>query len=260
MTPKLFDLTGKVALVTGGNGGIGLGMADALASCGADVAIWGTNEGKNAKAKEQLEAHGKRVLAQRVDVSDEAAVDAAVAEIIANFGRIDTAIANAGIGGPSKRIPDLSTKEWHDVLAINLDGVFYTLRAVTRTMIERCEKGDTGGSLAVVSSLAAIEASGRYPAYSAAKAGINAMIRGLAAEYGHHGIRANAILPGWIATDMTATGQSNDKVNAFIKARVPMGRWGDAADFGGIAVYLSSDASAYHSGDTLLIDGAYAVY
>ncbi|MBZ0252698.1 MAG: SDR family NAD(P)-dependent oxidoreductase, partial [Candidatus Methylomirabilis sp.] len=121
-----FDLTGKVALVTGGNSGIGLGMAEALAQAGADVAIWGTNPAKNAAAEEALKKHGTRVLALRCDVGDEAEVDCSFATTLETLGRVDACFANAGVGGAAPSFMDMSTEEWRRVLRINLDGVFYT--------------------------------------------------------------------------------------------------------------------------------------
>jgi len=128
MAYKPFDLTGKVALVTGGNGGIGLGMADALAQAGADVVIWGTNEGKNAAAEEQLKAHGRRVLTQKINVADEQEVISGMAEAINQMGRLDTVIANAGVGGGARSFSEMTTETYRRVLSVNLDGVFFTFR------------------------------------------------------------------------------------------------------------------------------------
>src|SRR4051794_21805081 len=136
MPPSTFDLTGKVALVTGGNGGIGLGMADGLAPARADVAIWGGNPDKLAKAEAQFKAHRRRVLAQRCDVADEAAVERSVAEILATLGRIDACFANAGISQTRAAFPDLTTADWRRVMSVNLDGAFFTLRAASRHMVE----------------------------------------------------------------------------------------------------------------------------
>jgi NAD(P)-dependent dehydrogenase (short-subunit alcohol dehydrogenase family) len=258
---KPFDLTGKVALVTGGNGGIGLGMADAMAQSGADVVIWGTNAAKNAAAEAQLKAHGRRVMAQKVDVADEAAVTAGMAEAVSKLGRVDTVIANAGVGGGAKSFAEFSTETYRRVLAVNLDGVFFTFREACKHMVERSGAGDkAGGSLIVTSSLSAIDGAARNEAYASTKGAVISMIRAIAVEHARYGVRANAVLPGWIATDMTAGSQGNDKFNDAVIRRVPFRRWGEPEDFGGIAVYLASDASRFHTGDSFLIDGGYAIF
>ena len=252
-----FDLTGKVALVTGGNSGIGLGMARAVALAGADIAIWGTNATKNAAARADLANTGRKVLALECDVADEKAVEQAFADTLRTFGRVDGCFANAGVSGRgAKSFLDISADEWHRVLGVNLDGAFYTLRAAARHMVER---GD-GGALVATASLAAISGAARNEHYAATKGGLISMVRALAVEFARYGIRANAILPGWIETDMTANAIGSEKFAANVLPRIPMRRWGTGSDFGGIAVYLMSQASAYHTGDTFLIDGGYALF
>ncbi len=261
MSRSPFDLTGKVALVTGGNGGIGLGMARALAEAGAEVAIWGTSAAKNAAAREALSRSGRRVLALQCDVGEEAAVEAAFAETLRVLGRVDGCFANAGTyGGGRTAFAAMPAAEWRRVMRVNLDGAFFTLRAAARHMVERAGKGDAGGALVGTASLAAIEGAPRNQHYAATKGALIAMIRGLAVELARHGIRANAILPGWIATEMTAGAIADAKFAAAVLPRIPMRRWGSGADFGGIAVYLMSDASAYHTGDSFLIDGGYSLF
>jgi NAD(P)-dependent dehydrogenase (short-subunit alcohol dehydrogenase family) len=255
MAKGLFDLTGKVALVTGGNSGIGLGMAEALARAGADVCLWGTNADKNAAAARAVAAHGTRVEALACDVGDEAAVERAFATTLERLGRVDACFANAGIGGAVPFV-DMTAAEWHRVLRVNLDGVFFTLRAAARHMVAR----GGGGSLVATSSLAAIEGQARGEHYAATKGAVIAMIRALAVEHARHGIRANAILPGWIETAMTDALFAWEPMQKKVFPRIPIRRWGEPADFGGIAVYLASDASSYHTGDTLLIDGGYSIF
>jgi NAD(P)-dependent dehydrogenase (short-subunit alcohol dehydrogenase family) len=258
---KPFDLTGKVALITGGNGGIGLGMADALAASGAGVCIWGTNDTKNADAAAKLKAHNRPVLALNVNVADEAAVKAGMAETVAKLGRVDSVFANAGIGSGAASFLDITAEQYRKVLAVNEDGVFFTLREGARHMVERAKGGDaSGGSLVGVASLAAIEGAARNQHYAATKGAVISMIKGIAVEFARYGVRANAILPGWIATDMTAMAQKAPAFTEKVIPRVPARRWGEPKDFGGVAVYLASDASAYHSGDTLIVDGGYAVF
>ncbi len=259
MAFKPFDLTGKTAVVTGGNGGIGLGMAEGLAAAGADVAIWGRNADKNAAALERLKAHGTRVEALEVDVADEQAVVDAMAESLSRLGRIDSCIANAGVGGGAPLI-EQTTEQWRKVTAVNLDAVFWTFREAARHMVARAEEGDKGGSLLVTSSVSAIHGAPQNQAYAATKAGVLAMVRGTAVELARHGIRANAILPGWIATEMTERLQNWDAFNDKAIGRVPMRRWGEGEDFAGMAVYFASDASKFHTGDSVVIDGGYSIF
>jgi NAD(P)-dependent dehydrogenase (short-subunit alcohol dehydrogenase family) len=260
MAYKPFDLTGKVSLITGGNGGIGLGMAEALAASGSDIVIWGSNPEKTQAAEGKLLAHGVRVKAQIVDCADEAQVVAGMAEAATAMGRLDTVIANAGRGRGAASFSEMTTEAWRYNMALNLDGVFWTLREAARHMVERAKAGDPGGSLIGIASLAAIEGAARNEAYAATKGGVISMMKSIAVEHARYGVRANAILPGWIATDMTAGAQGNDTFTTKVISRVPARRWGEPADFGGVAVYLASDASSYHSGDTFVIDGGYAVF
>jgi NAD(P)-dependent dehydrogenase (short-subunit alcohol dehydrogenase family) len=254
-----FNLSGKVALVTGGNRGIGWGMAEALAQAGADVAIWGRDAARNAEAAASLSAHGVKSKGYAVDVADEHAVSRAMAETLSDFGRVDCAIANAGIGGgaPFREFP---TEAYRRVLSVNLDGAFFTLREACRHMVARAEAGDPGGSVIGVASLAAIEGAARSAAYGAAKGAVVSMIKAVAVEHARYGVRANAILPGWIATDMTTAVQQSGVFAEKVLTRVPVRRWGEPKDFGGVAVYLASDASAFHSGDCIVIDGGYAIF
>ncbi len=251
-----FDLSGRVALVTGGNSGIGLGMAEALAQAGADVCVWGTNPDKNAAAAERLAAHGARTHAVQCDVGDEEAVEDAFAETIDVLGRVDACFANAGVSGMAPSFAEMPTEEWRRVLRINLDGAFFTLRAAARHMTER----DGGGSLVVTSSLAAIEGQARGEHYAATKGALISMVKALAVELARDGVRANAVLPGWIETPMADPLLNWDRFRERVLPRVPLRRWGTPDDLGGIAVYLAGDASAYHTGDVILIDGGYSIF
>ncbi len=255
-----FNLSGKVALVTGGNRGIGFGMAQAMAQAGADIVIWGSNAERNLAAEQQLTGLGVRVKAQTVDVSDEAQVREGMEEAVAAMGRVDSVFANAGVGFGSPSFVDMTTETYRKTLAVNLDGVFFTLREACRHMVERAKTGDAGGSLVGVASLAAIEGAARNEAYAATKGAVISMIKSVAVEHARYGVRANAILPGWIATDMTAGAQANSAFSEKVIPRVPARRWGEPEDFGGMAVYLASDASSYHSGTTLVIDGGYSIF
>lgn len=256
-----FDLKGRVALVTGGNGGIGLGMAEGLAQAGADVVIWGSNPEKNLAAEGKLTSYGVRVKAQQVDVGDEQAVIAGMEELLAAMGRVDFVAANAGVGGGRvSSFDEMTTDTWNRVMAVNLDGVFWTFREACKHMKARAEAGDPGGSLVVTSSTSAIHGAPRNQAYASTKGAVIAMIRGIAVEYARYGIRANAILPGWIRSDMTKPLQAWDTFNEKAIGRVPMRRWGEPEDFAGIAVYLASDASRFHTADSIVIDGGYTVF
>ena len=260
MTLKPFDLTGKVALVTGGNGGIGLGMAEGLAQAGAKVVIWGQNPEKNAAAEAKLKSYGGEVLVQRVDVGDEQAVIDGVAEALKVMGRLDFVAANAGVGGGGKSFAETTTDSWRRVTQVNLDAVFWTFREACKHMVARSATGDPGGSLLVTSSTSAIHGAPRNQAYASTKGAVIAMIRGIAVEYARHGVRANAVLPGWIRSDMTAGLQTWDTFNEKAIGRVPMKRWGEPEDFAGIAVYLASDTSRFHTGDSFVIDGGYTIF
>ncbi len=163
MAYEPMDLSGKVALVTGGNSGIGLGMAEALAQAGAGVAIWGTNEAKNAAALEQLKASGSDVIAMRCDVSDEAAVESSFAQVVSHFGKVGGCYANAGVGGNGMPFVDITTEEWRRVLAVNLDGVFWTFRTAAKHMAERGE----GGRLVGPSSVSTVHGAPRSEPYAA---------------------------------------------------------------------------------------------
>lgn len=251
-----FDLSGKVALVTGGNSGIGLGMARALASAGADVAIWGTNEEKNAKAAAELESIGTKVAAFRCDVGDEAQVIEAFAKTIEALGKVDSCFANAGTAGFATSFMEMPLEEWRRVMRINLDGAFLTLREAARHMVASGE----GGSLVATSSLAAVEGQPRGQHYGATKGGLISMMKAIAVELARNNVRANTILPGWIETPMASPALNWERFREKVLPRVPARRWGVPDDFGGIAVYLASSASAYHTGDTFMIDGGYSIF
>ncbi len=253
-----FNLSGKVALITGGNGGIGLGFAEALASAGADIAIWGTNPAKNDAAVAHIEAHGVRAAAFVCDVGEEAAVDAAFARTLDTLGRVDGCFANAGVTGGSRTtsFDNMTAEDWRRVMRINLDGVFYTFRAAARHMVAR----GGGGVMVGTSSTAAIMGVARSEHYAASKGAIPSMMRALAVEYARHGIRAHSILPGWVETDMTEAAFGNERFAGNVLPRMPMRRWGRPEDFGGMAVYLMSDASSWHTGDSFVIDGGYTIF
>ena len=247
----MFDLHGKVAVVTGGNGGIGLGFAEGLAEQGADVCIWGTNKAKNTKALESLEKHGTKIAAIQCDVSDEKQVVAAFSETISNFGHVDSCFANAGVGGGGASFDEMTPEEWQRVFSVNMDGVMFTFREAVKFMREQ----GNGGSLIVTSSGTARFGAAGSEHYSATKAGVIALIQSLAVGQARYGIRANAIIPGWIETAMTERAFATEAFQTRVIKRIPQRRWGTPEDFKAIAVYFASDASSYHTGDTIAIDG-----
>jgi NAD(P)-dependent dehydrogenase (short-subunit alcohol dehydrogenase family) len=249
------DLHGHTALVTGGNGGIGLGMARGLAKAGASLAVWGRNAAKNTAAVAELRSLGVEAEAFAVDVTQEKEVADAMAATLARFGRVDSCFANAGVGHAAA-FTDMTLADWNGVVDINLVGAFLTFREAARHMVAR----GGGGKLVGIASIGSIHGMPRQAQYSASKAGLCAMIRSLAVELAKHGIQANTILPGWIETDMTEGARSWDKLRETVVQRTPARRWGKPEDFEGIAVYLASRASDFHTGDTIRVDGGYAIF
>ena len=251
--PTPFDLSGRVALITGGNSGIGLGMANALAAHGADVAIWGTNPHKNRAARAELLRHGHRVLDLICDVGDQQQVVEAMHSTVEGLGRVDSVFVNSGVGSKAPSFLETSADEWRRVMRVNLDGAFFTAQEAVRHMVGR---GD-GGSVVFITSGSAFFGQQAGQSYGASKAGLIAMMKGIAVEHARHGIRANAILPGWVESDLTAPAFNWDTFVAKVKPRVPMRRWGKPSDLGGMAVYFASEASSWHTGDVVTIDGGY---
>jgi NAD(P)-dependent dehydrogenase (short-subunit alcohol dehydrogenase family) len=256
MKKNLFDLSGKTALVTGGNSGIGLGFAEGLAMHGANVCIWGTNATKNAVALAQLKEYDTHVEAMVCDVGDRDAVERTFAQTVEKFGRVDSCFANAGVGSKGTPFVAMDLEEWRSIFRVNMEGVFHTFQFAIRHMVEK----KILGSLVVTSSGSAVFGAPRTEHYAATKAGVLAMMRAVAVEHARHGIRSNAIVPGWIETPMTDRFINLDLYKQKVLTRIPLRRWGSGDDFRGLAVYLASDASAYHTGDMLTIDGGYECF
>lgn len=257
MAKGLFDLTGKVTLVTGGNSGIGLGFARGVAKQGSDVVLWGRSAEKNAQAKAELEALGVRVSARSVDVGDQRQILDGYAALRQEFGRVDCVFANAGPPAAPGSALTLTDEEYLPFVDTAMHGAYYTLREGARLMVERAEAGERGGSLVACGSLSMFQGLPGMAHYAGSKAAIGAIIRGMAVDFGRHGIRANVVAPGLIATPLTGGDQTEYAKHS--SAVTPLGRIGYPEDFEGIAAYLASDASAFHSGDTIIIDGGYMV-
>ncbi len=251
-----FDLTGQVALITGGNSGIGLGMAHGLAQAGADVCIWGTNDERNEEAVTELGKHGRRVRALHCDVGDEASVSRSFAEAVEHFGRVDSCFVNAGVGVRGIPFLEMELEEFRRVTRINLDGAFLTLREAARHMVGR----GGGGVLVGTASLAAVEGQPRGQHYAASKGALISMMKACAVELARHQVRAHALLPGWIDTPMAGPALHSDAFESKVLPRVPVRRWGSPEDFAAAAVYLASPATSYHTGDTMVIDGGYSIF
>jgi len=253
MAENLFDLTGKVALVTGANAGLGLSMAEGLAKAGADVVIWGRREDRNAEAAEQLRKHGGRVSHRAIDASDEQAIISAFADAVAEMGRVDCVIPNAGIASMFP-VEDMSSDNWHGLLKLNLDGAFYTAREACKHMKQRSLAGDRGGSIIFNGSLAVFTGVPGMTHYAAAKGGLNAAMRAMAVEMGIYDVRCNMICPGYIPTDLGSGPEAQSLIDATL-ARSPIKTIGKPEDLQGIVVYLASDLSKYHTCDTITLDG-----
>jgi NAD(P)-dependent dehydrogenase (short-subunit alcohol dehydrogenase family) len=252
----LFDLTGKVVLATGANSGIGLAFLQGCARQNADVVVWGRRAEKNAEALTALKALGaRRVHAEAVDVSDEAAVIRAFASTLRALGRVDCVFANAGIHHRATSFADLSTESYHALLNINLHGAFYTLREAAKHMRERAQAGDAGGSLVACGSLSMFQGLTGMEHYAAAKGALAAMIKGLAVELGPYGVRANMLAPGFILSGFHAGDPRAAAISDKFAASTPLRRPGNLSDIEGPAAYLASDASKFHTGDILVVDG-----
>lgn len=253
---NLFDLTGKVVLATGGMSGIGLAFLRGCASQGAAIAIIDREPNHDGTVARQLTKLGApRVHVEQADVSKEAMVDTAFDRAIAMMGRLDCVFANAGISSRAPDFTQIDSNAWHGLLDVNLHGAFYTLRAAARHMKARAERGDPGGSLVACGSLSIFHGIQGMEHYAAAKGALQAMIKGLAVEMGPCGVRANMLAPGFIQTGITGADARAHAIAERFAAITPLGRAGELLDIEGPAAYLASDASRYHTGDTLVIDG-----
>ena len=248
-----FDLSGRVALVTGGNGGIGLGMARGLAEAGADIAIAGRNQQKSEAAALALNALGIKTAVIEVDVTDEASCRAMVDGTVARLGRLDILINNAGIN-IRKQPQDYTLAEWRQVIESNLTSAFTCSHAAYPHM-----KAAGAGKIINIGSMMSIFGASFAPAYAASKGGIVQLSRALATAWAKDNIQVNAVLPGWIDTDLTRRARAEvSGLNSVVLMRTPARRWGTPEDMSGIAVFLASKASDFVTGTAIPVDGGYA--
>ncbi len=253
--PGLFDLSGKTALVTGGNGGIGLGIAQGLAEAGANIVVAARNSSKTEEAVREISALGVGAIGVTMDVMDEDSVSGGVSAAVSEFGGINILVNNAGIG-IRKPPQDYSLEEWRQVVGINLDGTFLCSREVYPYM-----KNAGAGKIINIGSMTSVFGSDWVAAYSASKGGVVQLTKSLAVAWAADNIQVNAILPGWIHTDLTAPIRSQFAERyEYIRSRIPHGRWGEPDEMGGAAVFLASAASDYVTGVSLPVDGGYTSF
>ena len=248
--PSLFDLSGKTALVTGSSEGLGLAMARGLAAAGASLILNGRDERKLAAAAKSLADEGHKIATRPFDVANEDAVIAAFEHFDGQGVEIDILVNNAGVQ-LRKPMVDLKTEEWRRVVDIHLTGAFQVGREAARRMIAR----GRGGKIINIASLASEVARPTISPYVAAKGGVRMLTRSMAAEWAKHDIQANAIGPGYIATEMNRALLDDPKFDAWVKGRTPSGRWGKPEDLIGAAVFLASPASDYVNGQIIYVDG-----
>jgi 2-deoxy-D-gluconate 3-dehydrogenase len=245
-----FDLSGKVAIVTGGNGGIGSGIARGLLECGAAVVITGRNAAKNDAMVAELSTLGPPVSAIVMDVTEEKQCWDAIAETVRRHGRLDILVNNAGIPSGGRRPEDTNLSQWHEVIDTNLTSAFMMSNAARSEM-----KKVGGGKIIHVSSMGAKMAVAGLGTYSVAKAGMVALGRTCSAAWGVDNIQVNTILPGYIDTDMTRGGLQKSPLHERALTRTAAGRMGVPDDFAGIAAFLASSASDFVTGQAILVDG-----
>jgi 2-dehydro-3-deoxy-D-gluconate 5-dehydrogenase len=252
----LFDLTGRVAIVTGGNRGIGRAIAIGLAEAGAAIAVFGRNEDKNARVLDELKAIGRPSLAMNVDVTDRARLEPAFVDVARELGAVDILVNNAGHANLSGGVLLEQAADWDRVIEAQLNAVFLLSKLAAAAMVTRRR-----GKIINVGSMYSFFGSGLIPSYSAAKGAVIQLTKSMAIELAPHNIQVNAIAPGWIETDMTAPVRTPPMVamNDEILARTPAGRWGQPDEIAGTAVYLSSHASDFVTGATIRVDGGYSI-
>jgi NAD(P)-dependent dehydrogenase (short-subunit alcohol dehydrogenase family) len=250
----MFDLSDHVAMITGGNGGLGLAFGKGLVKCGAKVAVWGRNNEKNAAAVSELRDLGGDVEAFVCDVTDESQIADAFSDTIKRFGKVDSCFANAGGGGFRGMSHQTSREDWLGAIDLNLMSVVQTFAPVTEHLLQR----QAGGKLIVTSSVAALVGTGGAAGYSTTKAAVRGLVQALAVELGQAGIRANAILPGFIETEMSL--QASQAFQDAARRRSVIGRIGVLEDMEGVAVFLASPHSDFMTGQSIVMDGGHTIH
>ncbi len=250
------DLSEKVFIITGGNGGIGLGLAEGIAEAGGAVAIWARNEEKNTDAVRALRDIGGEAKSYICDVSNEEDVIRTLASTVKDFGRVDGLFANAGRGGTGTPFVDTSLEEWRKVMAVNLDGVFLCLREASRQLISQ----GSGGSLVAVSSTSAIHGAAGNEAYGTAKTAVTGLVRALAVSLARFQIRVNCLLPGWTVTELASPAFENDHFREVTTKRTPARRWADPKEFRQVGAFLADPSQTFHTGQQVCVDGGYTIF
>jgi NAD(P)-dependent dehydrogenase (short-subunit alcohol dehydrogenase family) len=250
------DLSGKVFVITGGNGGIGLGLAEGIAEAGGAVAIWARNETKNKHAVNFLKDLGIEANSYICDVSNEEDVVRTLASTVRDFGRIDGLFANAGRAGTGTQFVDTSLEEWRQVMSVNLDGVFICLKEAAKQLISQ----GSGGSLVAVSSTSAIHGAAGNEAYGTAKTAVTGLVRALAVSLARYEIRVNCLLPGWTVTELASPAFENDKFREVTTKRTPVRRWADPKEFKEVGAFLADPSQTFHTGQQVCVDGGYTIF
>ena len=252
----MIDLSEKVFVITGGNGGIGLGLAEGIAEAGGSIAIWARNEEKNAHAVKILEDIGVKAKSYVCDVSSEENVIATLASTVNDFGRLDGLFANAGRAGTGTPFVETSLEDWRNVTAVNLDGVFLCLREAAKQIISQ----GSGGSLVAVSSTSAIHGAAGNEAYGTAKTAVTGLVRALAVSLARFQIRVNCLLPGWTVTELASAAFENEYFREVTTKRTPVRRWADASEFREVGAFLADPSQTFHTGQQVCVDGGYTIF
>ncbi len=252
----MIDLSEKVFIITGGNGGIGLGLAEGIAEAGGSIAIWARNEEKNAHAVKILEDIGVKAKSYVCDVSSEENVIATLASTVNDFGRLDGLFANAGRAGTGTPFVETSLEDWRNVTAVNLDGVFLCLREAAKQIISQ----GSGGSLVAVSSTSAIHGAAGNEAYGTAKTAVTGLVRALAVSLARFQIRVNCLLPGWTVTELASPAFENEYFSEVTTKRTPVRRWADPSEFREVGAFLADPSQTFHTGQQVCVDGGYTIF